>query len=201
MKPRILFLITTAFIVGVIGAVSSFYLLNNAMKNAAPQSIGKARVGGPFTLTNHKGQRVTEKDFEGKFTLVYFGFTFCPDICPTELQIVTQALERLGKKAENVTPVFVTVDPERDSVEQMASYVSNFHERLVGLTGTPEEIRTIAKAYHVFYAKVKDNKSTTEYTVDHTSSLYFMGPKGNYLTRFTYGMDPQKMAEGIEKFL
>jgi len=203
MKPRLILLITAAFIVGVLGAFTSFYLVGAGMKQYTSKVTvtGKARVGGPFTLTNHKGQRVTRKDFAGRYMLVYFGYTFCPDVCPIELQVITKALEQLGDKAAKVTPVFITVDPERDTVKQMASYVTHFHDRLVGLTGSVDEIRAIAKSYHVYFAKAKDNNSSTEYTIDHTSLIYFMSPKGDYLAHFAYGTDPKKMAEKLAKFL
>ena len=123
-------------------------------------SIGKATVGGPFTLTDHTGRRVTDKDFRGQHLLVFFGFTYCPDVCPSGLQVMTAALEELGPKAEKITPIFISVDPERDTPEQLALYVSSFHPRLVGLTGTPEEIQQVAKAYRVYYKKVEDESST-----------------------------------------
>ena len=112
-----------------------------------------ALVGGPFSLTDQDGRRVSEKDFLGKHMLVFFGYTYCPDICPTELQVMTAALDTLGPEAEKIQPVFVSVDPERDTPEVLKSYVENFGPRLIGLTGTPEEIAAIAKAYRVYYAK------------------------------------------------
>ena len=162
---------------------------------------GKALIGGPFTLTDHRGKRVTEKDFEGGFTLVYFGYTFCPDICPAELQVISAALDQLGERAKNVTPLFITLDPERDDVKQMASYVSNFHERLIGLTGSLEDIRAAAKTYRVYFAKVEDQSSGDYYLLDHSSAVYLMGPKGEYLAHFSYGAGVDKMAHGIAKFL
>ena len=112
-----------------------------------------ALVGGPFTLTDQDGKKVSEKDFLGKYMLVFFGYTYCPDICPTELQVMTAALDSMGPEAEKIQPVFVSVDPERDTPEVLKSYVENFGPRLVGLTGTPEEIAAVAKAYRVYYAK------------------------------------------------
>lgn len=164
-------------------------------------SVGKASVGGPFTLTDHTGRRVTDKDFRGKYMLVYFGFTFCPDVCPTGLQVMAAALEQLGPKAEQITPIFISVDPERDTPEQLAQYVSSFHPRLVGLTGTPEEIQAVAKAYRVYYRKVKDEKSTAEYTIDHTSIIYLMDPNGEFVAHFTHATPVDVMVEKLQKVL
>ncbi len=201
MKPRIIIFAAAAFIVGALAAFVAINLTGKASGPVVSQVSGKALIGGPFTLTDHTGKTVTEKDFAGGFTLVYFGFTYCPDVCPTELQIMTAALEQLGDKAEKVTPVFISVDPKRDTVEQMASYVTNFHKRLVGLTGTPEQVKAAAKAYRVYYAEVKDETSSAGYTVDHSSIVFLMGPKGDYLAHFSHGTSPQKMAEGIAKHL
>jgi len=164
-------------------------------------SIGKATVGGPFTLTDHTGRRVTDKDFRGQHLLVFFGFTYCPDVCPSGLQVMTAALEELGPKAEKITPIFISVDPERDTPEQLALYVSSFHPRLVGLTGTPEEIQQVAKAYRVYYKKVEDEGSTAGYTIDHTSIIYLMSPTGEFITHFTHATPVSAMVEQLEKVL
>ena len=163
-------------------------------------STGKALIGGPFTLTEHTGRRVSEQDFKGRFMLVYFGYTSCLDICPAELQVMSAALDELGKKAEKVTPVFITIDPQRDTVERMKSYVSHFHKRLVGLTGSLEEIRAAAKAYRIYYTRPKDSPAT-DYVMDHSNIVYLMSPKGEYLTHFAYGTGVDKMVKGIAKFL
>ncbi|MDA7948055.1 MAG: SCO family protein, partial [Hyphomicrobiaceae bacterium] len=140
MSPRLIILTAAAFLVG--GAVALGFFALSSGPAPKPQVVsGKALIGGPFTLTDHNGRRVTEKDFSGKHILVFFGYTFCPDICPAELQVMSAALDALGGKAKEVTPVFITVDPKRDTVEQMKSYVENFHPSLVGLTGSAEEIR------------------------------------------------------------
>lgn len=163
--------------------------------SGAVRSAGQALVGGPFTLTDHTGKRVTDKDFRGRYMLVYFGYTWCPDVCPTELQVISAALESMGTAAERIQPIFITVDPERDTVAQMAEYVGSFHERLIGLTGSPEEIAAIAKAYRVYYAKA--DSSDENYAVDHSSLIYLMGPDGKFVTHFPYGTDPKKLAKGL----
>jgi protein SCO1/2 len=129
--------------------------------------------------------------------LVYFGFTFCPDVCPTELQVMAGAMEKLGDKAEKVQPVFVTVDPERDTPEALAKYVKQFDPRLMGLTGTAEQIAHVAKEYRVFYEKVKDEDGSGDYTMDHSSVVYLMGPDGGFLTFFPPATSPDQMAEKI----
>lgn len=175
--------------------ISSF--VTSAVETRDRQAAGGARVGGPFTLVNEQGESVTEADFRGRFMLIYFGFTFCPDVCPTELQVMASAIEALGPEAEKITPVFITIDPERDTPEVMARYVTLFHPRLTGLTGSPEQIAAAAKAWHVFYRKVADESSNEDYTMDHSSIVFLMGPEGEYLKLFGPGTGPDKMAEDI----
>lgn len=164
-------------------------------------SVGTALVGGPFTLTDHTGKRVTEKDFRGKFMLVMFGFTFCPDVCPTELQLISAALDKLGPKADRVVPLFISIDPERDTPAQLALYIKSFHPRLVGLTGTPAEIEAAARAYRVYVKKVTDPKSSAGYTMDHSALIYVMGEDGAYRTHFTPGISVDALAERLGKLL
>ena len=171
------------------------------MPSTEATSIGKATVGGPFSLVDHTGRRVTDQDFRGKYMLVYFGFTFCPDVCPSGLQVISAALDQLGPKAEQVTPILISIDPERDTPEQLAQYVPSFHPRLVGLTGTPEEVQAAAKAYRVYYRKVKDEKSTAEYTIDHTSIIYLMNPSGEFVAHFTHATSASAMADKLAKML
>ena len=154
-------------------------------------------IGGPFELTDHTGQLRTERDFRGQLMLVYFGFTYCPDICPTDLQAIGLALDKLGRDANSVQPLFVTVDPERDTAEHLAEYVPLFHPRLIGLTGDPDAIRKAADAYKVYYAKVPIGKETNDYTVDHTAFIYLMGQDGNYLGFFPPGTTAERMVEII----
>ena len=201
MNKRLVLLAAMAFAFGTLVAFVMLQLSGGNTGATMTQIEGKPLIGGPFSLIDHNGKRVTEKDFEGHFMLVFFGYTYCPDVCPAELQVMTAALEQLGSKADKVTPVFVTIDPKRDTVEQMASYVSNFHERLVGLTGSFEEIRAAAKAFRVYYAKAKDDSSSADYLMDHSSIVYLMGPKGEYAAHFSYGTSPDKMAKGIAKHL
>ena len=155
-------------------------------------------IGGPFELVDGTGARRTEADFKGQYLLIYFGYTFCPDICSTTLQTMGKAVERLGEKGKLVTPIFITVDPERDTVAQIGLYVSNFHPRFVGLTGTREQIAAAAKAYRVYYAKSSEDE---HYLVDHTSILFFMGPDGRFLRHFRHADTAEKIAEGMARSL
>lgn len=164
-------------------------------------ATGTALVGGPFTLTDHTGKRVTERDFQGRFLLVFFGFTFCPDICPSGLSVIAAALDKLGPEAQKLTPVFVTIDPERDTVQKLAPYVTSFHPRLVGLTGAREEVAAIVKAYRVFAKKVPNEKNPADYTMDHSSIVYLMGPDGRYRAIFPELTKPELLAEQIGKAL
>jgi protein SCO1/2 len=139
---------------------------------------------------------VSDEKFRGRYMLVFFGYTYCPDVCPAGLQVMTSALEELGSAADNIQPLFITIDPKRDTVPVMASYVENFHPRLIGLTGTPQEIGDIAKAYRVYFKKAGDD---ADYLMDHSSILYLMGPKGEFVKHFAYGTDVAALAKEIKK--
>ena len=157
---------------------------------------GVVSVGGPFALTDHTGARVSDASYRGRFMLIYFGYTFCPDVCPTELQTVAGALERLGPAAARVVPLFITIDPERDTVTALRDYVTLFDDRLVGLTGSVEEIAAVARAYRVFYAKATPRDSST-YLMDHSSFLYLMAPDGSFRALFRQGMGADELAQAL----
>ena len=161
-----------------------------------PISVGEALIGGPFSLTDHNGSRVTEKDFLGKYMLVFFGYTYCPDLCPTELQVMSEAVEKLGAKGEAVQPVFVSFDPQRDTPASLKTYVENFSPRLIGLTGTEQEIAQAAKAYRVYYKKI-DNGGASDYLMDHSTIVYLMGPDGKFIKHFTYSTDAKAFSEAL----
>lgn len=188
-----LVLIFAAAVALTLAGVAATFLLRDA---PLQQSSGKALVGGPFTLTSHTGERVSDSKFRGRYMLVAFGYTYCPDVCPAELQIMSAALDELGKDAEEIQPIFITIDPERDTPAVLKDYMTNFHPRFVGLTGTPEEIAAAARAYRVYYAKAKDS-GTTDYLMDHSSIIYLMGKDGEFLKHFPYGTDAKSLAYGI----
>jgi len=187
-------------------AVAAFVAWNQISETDSSSSIdstgftANVRIGGPFTLTNHRGEKVTDSTYRGRFLFVYFGYGYCPDVCPTELANMAAALDMLGDKAIALQPLFVTVDPERDSVEFLAEYVGQFHPKFVGLTGTPAEISAVAKSYRVFYRKANEDNST-EYLVDHSSFVYLMGPNGEFLTMFRSATDPAAMAKTIAAYI
>ena len=201
-RLRLALYILMGFAVGGVAALAVFPDARERLFPAATVKImGQAQVGGPFSLTDHTGKRVTDQDFRGRFMLVFFGFTFCPDVCPTALQVMAAALDKIGSKAEQITPVLITVDPERDTPEQMAMYVKSFHPRLVGMTGSPEEIAAVAKAYRVYFKRVPDPKSSGGYTMDHSAIIYVMGPDGAFRTHFPYTVNADAMAERLTKLL
>ena len=166
-------------------------------------SQGTALVGGPFELVDQNGQASTAADFRGRYMLIYFGYTYCPDICPTSLLAMTQGLDLLAETdpetAAKVAPIFITVDPERDTVETMAAYASSFHEDLVALTGTAEQTAGAAKAYRVYYARHEDGGG--DYLMDHTSLIYLMGPDGAYLSHFGHTAQADEIAAGLRQYL
>ena len=171
-----------ALFYGAIGLLVAALLLGVGaffwLSGAGP---GGSLVGGPFTLEDGNGKRVTDRDFRGKYMLVYFGYTFCPDVCPTTLTAVADALDRLGPKADRLQAIFITVDPKRDTQAVVKQYAAAFSPRLLGLTGTPEEIAQAAKAYRVYYAEHRTGPGPNDYSVDHSSILYLMGPDGKFI--------------------
>ena len=157
-------------------------------------------IGGPFSLTASDGRRVTDQDFRGRWMLIYFGFTFCPDVCPTELAVMAAALDALGDDGSDVQPILITLDPERDTVEVLRDYVAAFHPRLIGLTGTLAEIQAVAGAYRVFFQKTEPD-AAGDYLVDHSSVVYLMDPDGDYVTVFGRDVDAVAMAEGLRHYV
>jgi len=143
---------------------------------------GIALIGGPFHLVDQNGQARSDADFHGQYLLVFFGYTNCPDVCPTTLQTITTAMDKLGGDAAKVTPVFITVDPERDTPAVLKAYAANFTPRLVALSGNPDAIAAAAKVYRIYYKKVGEG---ADYSMDHTALVYLMGPDGNYLAHFS----------------
>ncbi len=160
---------------------------------------GRGPIGGPFTLSDQNGKPRRDIDFRGKLMIVYFGYTFCPDVCPADLMSITQALEALGPTAESVQPVFITIDPERDA-KVLAEYLAAFHPSFVGLTGSPEQIRKVANSYKVFYVKMPGERSG-EYSIDHTGAIYLMGRGGEYLGFMPPQTSPDRLTEVLRKNL
>jgi protein SCO1 len=168
---------------------SAAELMDAVMWNREP-------IGGPFTLTDQDGTRRTDADFRGKLMLVYFGFTFCPDICPTDLLQMALAVDQLGKTGETVQPIFITVDPERDTPEHLKPYMSLLHPRFIGLTGDRVAVQSAARAYRVYYQKVQ-TIDRSGYTIDHSAFIYLMGRNGEYLGFFPPGTSAEQIASDI----
>lgn len=207
--PLILVAPLLAALAGLIG-MFAFLMLNpppgedGAGAPAAVRTSGEAQVGGPFTLVNQDGETVTDEDFRGRPMLIYFGFTYCPDVCPFSLQIMDAALAQLdAEKAAEFQPILISVDPERDTPEALRDYISSpaFPEGLVGLTGTLEQVRAAADAYRVYFAKVENDGTQAEYLVDHSSLIYLMDREGRFVEVFPHGADPERIAARLNEFL
>ena len=153
-------------------------------------------VGGPFKLVDSAGKSVSDTDFRGKWMLVYFGYTFCPDVCPTELQVIATALDGLGPDAVKIAPIFITIDPERDTKELINGYVKLFDDRLIGLTGSVAEIAAVTRAYRVYYAKA-ERKDATQYLMDHSSFIYLIGPDGKLRGLYRPGSTAQELTAAL----
>lgn len=178
-----------------------------ALAACGPSSTGEpplagARIGGPFTLTDQNGKTVTDADFTGRYRIVYFGYTYCPDVCPTDLTKIGAALRTLDKQAprtaQKIVPLFISVDPERDTPAQLKQYVGNFYPRLVGLTGTPQAIAQVAKAYAIAYMK---QPTPSGYLMGHTQVAYLMGPDGKPITSLPLEEDPPAIVAELEHWV
>ncbi len=161
--------------------------------------------GGAFSLIGHGGKNVSDTDFRGNFMLIFFGYTHCPEICPIGLQTLAQTMKLLGANANKLQPIFISIDPQRDTAEIMASYVNHFHPRLLGLTGTPEQIRHVTNRFRVRYSRFyymappsDDDKQIPEYSMDHTALMYLMGPDGDFIAAFDFGLPAEKLAARIQ---
>lgn len=184
------------------GVVAALAVFNGGFQTTdwvGQRTTGQALVGGPFELVDHTGRTVTDRDFQGRHTLIYFGFARCPDVCPSALQVMSAALDQIGEDAKHISPILITLDPERDTPEVLASYVSAFHPRLVGLTGTPEAVANAARAYRVFHQKVDQPGSAADYTIDHSSIIYLMDAKGQFVTHFTHATPVDVMAKRLRE--
>ena len=164
----------------------------------ADQGRGTALVGGPFQLVDQDGRPVDEKILNGKWSAVFFGFTYCPDVCPTTMQALGAAKRQLGPKGDKLQVVFITVDPERDTPAQLKTYLSNdvFPKGTIGLTGSPEQVAAAAKAYRVYYKK---NGEGEGYLVDHSTAAYLMNPKGRFDRVLPFGIGPEEIARQISE--
>ena len=193
-------------IVALVVVVFAFGAWLNLRHNDPPENaavggmVVNVDIGGPFELTDHTGAQFTRDDLAGDYALIYFGYTFCPDVCPTELGLMAEAIDLLEGDGERVRPVMITIDPERDTPDVLSEYVPLFHERLVGLTGTEQEVRDVATKYRVFYRRFED-PSYTYYLMDHTSFVYLLSPTGEIASMFRYQTPPEEMAATIRQHM
>jgi len=158
---------------------------------------GQADVGGPFRLTDQNGKAVSDADFRGRYMLIYFGYSFCPDVCPTTLSVMAQALDKLGGESRRVTPIFITIDPERDTPQVLGDYMKAFGPNFVGLTGSAAAIKDVEKKYRVYAVKKPLEKGA--YGMDHSSVLYLMGPDGKMISFYDEAISPDDLAKDLRQ--
>ncbi len=195
LKPSMIFGICVLLLAAALGGYALWFA------RSLSTDSGVALVGGPFTMVNHKGETVTDLSFRGRPMLLFFGFTFCPDICPTELQVMTAAIAELGESGKDIQPILVSVDPARDTPEVLAAYVSNFGDNVIGLTGTQKQVEAITSAYRVFFERRDNPKDPANYLMDHSSIVYLMGPDGRFIKHFSYTTDAKALAAGLKTAL
>lgn len=187
----------------IIAGLSLFILLNNDLVDKPLAGQGGdvsdgARIGGSFTLTDQMGNKFTDKDLLGKVTLIYFGFTFCPDICPTSLQKISEVINTLEKYGMDILPIFVTVDPKRDTQNLMKEYLEHFNGKIIGLTGSQDQVRNVTNLYKVYYAVAENHdKNDDKYMLDHSSFIYLMGRDGKYIKHFYMSNTAKEIIEYI----
>lgn len=200
MTPRVILIIVTGLIAGALAALN---VVSRPPPNLPAQttSSGQALIGGPFSLADTAGLPVTDKTYAGQPMLVYFGFTHCPDICPSGLQVISAALDKLGPGAAKVSPLFITLDPERDTGPKLGEYLKSFHPRLIGLTGSPDAIAGVTKAYRVYAKKVASDTGSGDYSIDHSGFMYLMDADGKYVTHFPHNVSAEQLSAKLAELL
>ncbi|WP_449252988.1 SCO family protein [Brevundimonas naejangsanensis] len=197
-RPVILFAAACAVIALALGLITMVVVGGRQQAaQTTDAATGQPLVGGPFTLTDQDGQAVTEKILEGKWSLVFFGFTYCPDYCPTTLGVLNAVQERMGDKAKDLQIVFISIDPERDTPQMLKDYLSSdgFPDDVIGLTGTPEQVAQVAQEYRAFYQKVGEGEG---YTMNHGLTVYLMGPDGKFRSAVAHDLGPSRTVTLIE---
>ena len=197
MQSRLLYL----FLV-IILAVSALLLIKRDQNIVKLTPKVATLIGGEFNLLNQNSKPISEKNILGSYALIFFGFTYCPDVCPTVLQTISTVLDSLEKETMNILPIFISIDPKRDTPEVLKSYLENFHPHIMGLTGSTEQVKSVAKAYGVYYAKARENEvSDLDYLMDHSGGIYLMGPDGLFITKFPHSSTPEEILDKIMNFL
>ena len=199
LMPRFPVVLLPFLVLATVLAAGALWRLGDLRAQRGTQTISmeKVELGGPFTLTDQNGQKRSDSEFRGKYMLVFFGYTFCPDVCPTTLAVMAAALDKMGSGADRIVPIFISVDPSRDKPEVLKAYLSAFGPRFIGLTGTEEEIATTAKAYRVYVQAHKDEGQN--YTVDHSGVVYLMDKSGAFLANYSLDASPDKLAADLTK--
>ncbi|MFK8040209.1 MAG: SCO family protein [Rickettsiaceae bacterium] len=201
-KLRSRFLLSVIVFALTIGFFAIYMLLSNVTPNKKLSGTGgdvatEVSIGGDFELTDHNGDIFNSDNLKGRLSLVYFGFTYCPDICPTSLMKLTQVLEVLDKYQIDIVPIFITVDPKRDAQQTLKQYLSHFHHKFIGLTGTNEEIRNVADKFKIYYARSYSEGDDEDYMIDHSSFVYLLGKDGKYMKHFYFESKPEEIIEFI----
>jgi protein SCO1/2 len=195
-----------------LAAAGALWRLGDLRSQSATETpaSASAELGGPFSLTDQYGMRRTDMDFRGKYMLIFFGYTSCPDVCPTTLAVEAEALDKIGSRAGLVAPIFISVDPKRDTPDKLKSYLAAFDAKppaarpnFVGLTGSEEEIAKAAEAYRVYYRAHLDalHGNGADYSIDHTGNVYLMSPEGKFVAYYSQGILPDEMAADLMKTL
>jgi len=199
MNPRTtrLLLVLSAFLAGLVLCFAVVLLVTG--RGASPLANPTAAIGGPFRLTDQNGNSISDRDLRGRPFLVFFGFTHCPEVCPTALADISQVMDKLGPDAEKMNALFVTVDPERDTPAVLKDYLASFNPRLIGVGGDAEALAAVARGYRVYYKKVplKDG----DYTMDHTAIVYLMDKKGQFVSPFSLRRRPEEAAAELRRYL
>jgi protein SCO1 len=193
-----------SLLIGILGFLVIAGLLvfaSGLWPGSGSSGLPSIAIGGPFALETADGTTVTDKTYRDKWQLVYFGYTLCPDACPTALNEIAGALQQLGPLADKVQPLFITVDPQRDTPAVIGDYVRNFDPRIVGLTGSPEAIAAVAKAYKVYYAVHRTGNGPDDYLMDHSGFVYLMDPEGRFVRVLSGETSAHAMADKLRPFL
>jgi len=187
--------------------LACFWLIYHQLADQASVTVqdrpghGPPQIGGDFTLTDQHGVRRATAEFRGKYRLIYFGYSFCPDICPLGLQNMSGALTILGRDLDDVAPIFVTIDPERDTVENLKIYATNFHPKFIMLTGTPQEVAPVLKSYKVYAAKAKPDGTMADYLMDHSTLIYLVDREGRFMKSFPHTIASEDLAKAVTAIL
>lgn len=202
MNAKLAFAGFTALVLGAVVAAAGLSFLvypERIVSGSRMVTTGTAAIGGPFELVATDGQTVTDQTYRGKWLLIYFGYTFCPDACPTALNSMSVALEKLGSRAGKFQPLFVTVDPQRDTRDVMANYLTSFDPRIIGLTGTKDQIDRVIKVYRLYVSRGKPDAEGKDYLVSHSSFLYLMDPQGAFVSVIHSDATGEEIATRLRK--